>query len=160
MDMIQENWKEEKLYALSGFVFENGKFFPFDIINLKLNEKFIPKKETMISPYSVQWSEIFVQESFKLADNKGKIVIGSGGLGADGFIAFVSNEGKLLWSIFSESTNGFIEVIEKENLIFLESGSGYNYAISLDNPLDIKRLKNKSPFSQNGKRTDYKPYPM
>ena len=159
MNIIQENWKEKKIHYQSGFLFKNGKFLPFDIIDLKLNEQFIPKKEIMLSPYSVQWAEVFIQESLLLFDNKGKIFIGSGGLGADGFIALVSNEGKLVWSIFSESTNGFIEVVEKENLLFVESGSGYNYSIPIDNPLNIRRLENKSPFNNNGERTNYKPYP-
>lgn len=160
MNIIQENWTEKKLHYDSGFLFEDGRFLSFDIINLKLNEQFISKKEITLSPYSIQWVEVFVQESLVLANNEGKVFVGSGGLGADGFITLVSNEGKLIWSIFSESTNGFIEVVQKENLLFVESGSGYNYSIPIDNPLNIRRLENKAPFNNYGERTNYKPYPM
>jgi len=46
MNIIQENWKEKKIHYQSGFLFKNGKLLPFDIIDLKLNEQFIPKKES------------------------------------------------------------------------------------------------------------------
>jgi len=160
MKIIQENWKEKKLFYQNGFLFENGEFFSFDIVQLTLDEQFQPSNPIVVSPFSVQWEDFFIQESLVLANNKGKVVVGSGGLGADGFVAFVSNENKLIWSIFSESTNGFIQIEEQKNCILVESGSGYNYSIPLENPLLIKRLKNKSPFNSNGERTNYKPYPM
>lgn len=160
MNEIQENWEDKKLHYDDGVLFANGDFYHFDIINLKLNEQLIDKKVTKNSIDSLQLVDVFIQDKISLAKNMGQVFVGSGGLGADGFIVFSSNDNKLVWSIFSESTNGFIEVQQKEDILIVESGSGYNYSIPIENPLLIKRLKNKSPYNSYGERTNYKPYPM
>jgi len=160
MNIIQEKWKETKLFLSSGFVFENGDVFLFDIINLKLDEECIATKKRKIGKFSIHWGDVFIQEKLQIPNCDNKIIVGSGGLGSDGFIVLVSNKNELIWSIFSESTNGFINIKYQENTVLVESGSGYNYIIPLDEPLKLKRLKNRSPFNSNGERTTYPPYLM
>lgn len=160
MYKIQENWENKKLHYDSGILFADSEFYPYDIINLKLNEQLIDKNIPRNCIDSYEWADIFIQDKLVLFDNSGQVFVGSGGLGSDGFIVFATNDNKLVWSIFSESTNGFIEVKQKGDILLVESGSGYNYSIPIENPLLIKRLKNKSPYNSFGERTNYKPYPM
>ena len=161
MNDIQKNWHKGKVVMLNGITFSNHEIFLFDISDLKLNKQFHFKKKIIMDDYIIDWCDILVQEELSIPDTNQKIIIGSGGLGSDGVIALTSKEKGLIWSIFSDSTNGFINIKYIDiNTILVESGSGYNYNIPIDAPLKLKRLHNKSPIDSQGKRTTYPPYPM
>jgi len=144
-EIIQKKWQKTNIYALSGFTFKNSDFFQFDIIALNIHQKFISNKPLEMFPHHDNWREVFIQKSLTVEDEKGKVVVGSGSLGSDGFVALVSNNNELLWSIYSEHTGSFIGIEYKDNEIIVESSKGYCYLISLDNPLTLKQLANKIP---------------
>ena len=143
MVIIQKKWQQNKIYALSGFTFQDGKFFQFDIIALNVHQKYIPKKAEAMFPNHDNWREVSTQKKFTLENGKGKVVVGSVSLYTDGFVALVSNGNELLWSIYSEHTGGFIEIEYKDNKIIVKSMCGYRYLIPLDNPLEIRLLEDK-----------------
>jgi hypothetical protein len=143
MEIIQKKWQENKIYALSGLTFQNSEFFEFDIIVLNVNEKFLSNKPWKMFPRHDNWSEVFTKKSLTLENKKGKVVVGSGKFGTDGFVALLSNGNELLWSIYSEHTGAFIGIEYKDNEIVVKSSRGYCYLIFLDNPLELKQLENK-----------------
>ena len=160
--VIQRRWNEGKILLAEGVSFANGRVFLCNLMSLKMTKNPLVYQETdvvsYLTVYPKFWVETVIQEKLELPDQQGWIIFGSGALGVDGFIVYVSLENELRWSLFSDESNPFINLEYSDGTILAESASGYNFKIPLEDPLKIERLENLSPFHSNGVRSSYPPY--
>lgn len=78
------------------------------------------------------WSEIQINNKI-LIDNKYILLCGEGEMGSDGFIVKTDINNNILWFLYSTTSNPFINIERKENIIYFQSTSNFFVKFNLIN---------------------------
>lgn len=143
---LQSSWKERKLIGIDSIVFNNGNVLLIEInktaeskaINTygKLYELNIIKKtrlDILLEEDSDLWSEIQINGEINLRD-KSKLFFGEGEMGNDGFIVKIDFNRTILWSLYSTTSNPFINFEIIDEVIHVFSSHGFSICIDEDFP--------------------------
>jgi len=144
---IQEKWKEGFVLGYDCITFGNGKvvigehYRTENPNNGERKQYWSPLCDTSldkIEKYNEDiWTEIDVfHGAFEYRNQK--IVFGDGGMGNEGYIASITKNNELNWSIFFTFSNPIhkAEIIEKELICYGDTGT--KITISLDEITHIK----------------------
>lgn len=144
-NILQKKWMKNQLigldliYDCSGLI----RFIDIDFIkNSQLRHSY--QKEFFLS-YEGEttldnllqnddelWSEIQINNKI-LIDNKYTLLCGEGELGSDGFIVKTDINNNILWFLYSTKSNPFINIEQKENMVYFSSTSNLYIALDLIN---------------------------
>ncbi|EAM8245442.1 hypothetical protein CLL99_003417, partial [Salmonella enterica subsp. enterica serovar Thompson] len=65
--------------------------------------------------------------------------VGEGSYGSEGFVAYLDENKNLVWVLYSEESNPFINVSEYiPDIIIVESSSNIRLKININNPMDLE----------------------
>jgi hypothetical protein len=145
MSGIQKLWEQNYLPTKSGLYYQNGsaieivvRYYPQP--TLKKGAEF--DGDEFIKKYCED--EVTTVDSTKelvLLNNKGRIAIGEGSYGSEGFIAYVDDSGSLNWVFYFEESNPIIQAVEfVEGYLHVTSSAGVYMGIPIDDPYRIKLL--------------------
>lgn len=78
------------------------------------------------------WSEIQINNKI-LIDDKYTLLCGEGEMGSDGFIIKTDINNNILWFLYSTTSNPFINMEQKESLVYFRSTSNFYIVLDLIN---------------------------
>ncbi|MBG2877593.1 hypothetical protein I4902_18350 [Proteus alimentorum] len=78
------------------------------------------------------WSEIQINNKI-LIDDKYILLCGEGEMGSDGFIVKTDINNNILWFLYSTTSNPFINIEQKESMVYFRSTSNFDIALDLIN---------------------------
>ncbi|MBG6031164.1 hypothetical protein I5E97_08880 [Proteus hauseri] len=78
------------------------------------------------------WSKIQINNKI-LIDDKYTLLCGEGEMGSDGFIVKTDINNNILWFLYSTTSNPFISIERKENIIYFQSTLNFYIALDLSN---------------------------
>lgn len=78
------------------------------------------------------WSEIQINNKI-LIDDKYTLLCGEGEMGSDGFIVKTDINNNILWFLYSTTSNPFISIERKENIVYFQSTLNFYIALDLSN---------------------------
>ncbi|MHA8111788.1 hypothetical protein ACX122_01425 [Kosakonia cowanii] len=141
MKNIIQLWEDGLLPIKNAIYFSNGKSFlceirPYPTPYIEKNGEF-----DFSAFYEEDKDEVTDIDKFreiKLANNC-YCCIGEGSYGSEGFIAYLDENKKLVWVLYSEESNPFINVYEyMPGIIIVESSSNIRLRININNPVDLE----------------------
>ncbi|MNW23475.1 hypothetical protein D3C74_01780 [compost metagenome] len=146
MHKLQEQWLQRKLIGLDTIIYESGKVINIDIDYIP-NDQFIYsfKREYRLN-YGEQstlaaladsyddddiWSEVQINDT--LSVNKETVVLcGEGEMGNEGFIVIADSNNKVKWALFSTTSNPFVNIIRRDDLIYIQSTANFYVVLNTD----------------------------
>lgn len=142
--LIVNLWENETLPVKDAVYFSNGEAFSLKITsyplpNIQRNGWF-----DLHDFYEANKEEITEIDVFKVIQlsNGYYCCIGEGSYGSEGFIAYLDSNKSLVWVIYSESSNPFINVDEDDSgNIFVESSARVKLKININNPINLELIK-------------------
>ncbi|WP_368570615.1 hypothetical protein [Acinetobacter baumannii] len=78
------------------------------------------------------WSKIQINNKI-LIDDKYTLLCGEGEMGSDGFIVKTDINNNILWFLYSTTSNPFISIERKENIVYFQSTLNFYIALDLSN---------------------------
>jgi len=141
MKNIIQLWEDGLLPIKDAIYFSNGKSFlckivPYPTPCIEKNGDF-----DFSAFYEENKDEVTDIDKFrevKLANNC-YCCIGEGSYGSEGFIAYLDGNKKLVWVLYSEESNPFINVSEyMADIVIVESSSNIRLRININNPVDLE----------------------
>lgn len=78
------------------------------------------------------WSEIQINNKI-LIDDKYILLCGEGEMGSDGFIVKTDINNNILWFLYSTTSNPFVSIERKENIVYFQSTSNFRIKFNLIN---------------------------
>jgi len=138
--LIVDLWEKDMLPIKDAIYFSDGRSFSCKITScptqkIELGDKFD------VNEFINNIDEITNIDGIKeiKLSNSGYCSVGDGSYGSEGFIACLGKGRNLIWVLYSEKSNPFINVREDPvNTIVAESSSGFRLKINLNNPLELK----------------------
>ncbi|HEK2897821.1 TPA: hypothetical protein ACKRMM_005991 [Pseudomonas aeruginosa] len=142
---IQNKWINNKLIGLD-LVYESSGLIRFIDIDFIDNPQLIHsyQKEYFLS-YKGEttfdnlrqsdddlWSEIQINNKI-LIDGKYILLCGEGEMGSDGFIVKTDINNNILWFLYSTTSNPFIGIERKRNIVYFQSTSNFRIKFNLIN---------------------------
>ncbi|NBM54635.1 hypothetical protein GWI68_07480 [Proteus sp. G2669] len=142
---IQKKWINNQLIGLDLVYEPSGliRFIDIDFIdNPQLihsyqKEYFLSYKgettvDNLLQSDDDLWSEIQINNKI-LIDNKYILLCGEGEIGSDGFIVKTDINNNILWFLYSTTSNPFISIERKENIVYFQSTSNFFVKFNLIN---------------------------
>ncbi|UDN35194.1 hypothetical protein LW139_15725 [Proteus vulgaris] len=142
---IQKKWINNQLIGLDLVYEPSGliRFIDIDFIdNPQLihsyqKEYFLSYKgettvDNLLQSDDDLWSEIQINNKI-LIDNKYILLCGEGEMGSDGFIVKTDINNNILWFLYSTTSNPFISIERKENIVYFQSTSNFFVKFNLIN---------------------------
>lgn len=142
---IQKKWINNQLIGLDLVYEPSGliRFIDIDFIdNPQLihsyqKEYFLSYKgettvDNLLQSDDDLWSEIQINNKI-LIDNKYILLCGEGEMGSDGFIVKTDINNNILWFLYSTTSNPFINIERKENIVYFQSTSNFFVKLNLIN---------------------------
>ncbi|WP_109409662.1 MULTISPECIES: hypothetical protein [Proteus] len=142
---IQKKWINNQLIGLDLVYEPSGliRFIDIDFIdNPQLihsyqKEYFLSYKgettvDNLLQSDDDLWSEIQINNKI-LIDNKYILLCGEGEMGSDGFIVKTDINNNILWFLYSTTSNPFINIERKENIVYFQSTSNFFVKFNLIN---------------------------
>ncbi|MCC7685218.1 hypothetical protein [Serratia marcescens] len=151
---MQSKWESNQLVGLDVIINDVGVVREIDI-EFEMNYKFkgtfnkeykisLGNETTLnalIEQYDEVWSEIQVNNKVQLPDGD-FLLCGEGEMGNEGFIARTDGTNRLKWSMYSTTSNPFVNVIEAGKCVYFQSTLGfYIYFDITNNNISIKNEK-------------------
>jgi len=140
MSKIIELWNKEELPIKNGVYFSDGKSISLSIIAYPsiLIEK---GKEFDLDDFLVknpdEVTSIDIMKRFNLSEEY-QCILGEGSYGSEGFVAYLTSKDDLLWVMYFEKSNPFVNLIKLPNLnIEVESSANYKIIINVNDPSNI-----------------------
>ncbi len=143
MKNIVQLWEEELLPIKDAIYFSNGKSFlckitSYPIPCIEKNGEF-----DFCNFYEENKDELTNIDKFKEIRliNNGYCCIGEGSYGSEGFIAYLDRNKKLIWVLYSEESNPFVNISEyTPDIIIAESSSNIRLKIDINNPIKLELM--------------------
>lgn len=143
--VIVDLWKNETLPVKDAVYFSSGESFSLKITsyplpNIQRNGWF-----DLHYFYENNKEEVTDIDVFKVVElsNGNYCCVGEGSYGSEGFIAYLDSNKDLVWVIYSESSNPFINAIEDySGNIVVESSAKIKLKININDPVSLE-LVNK-----------------
>lgn len=137
MNILQTKWLEHKIMGLD-VILNHDQVQMLDILsveNLQLRHQFHREYrlvnggkltlKQVISQHHDMWSNFQINDQLEL--DHCLIICGEGEMGNEGFIAKTDKNNALEWMLFSTSSNPFVSIYTKNDLVYLKST--YNFYI-------------------------------
>lgn len=147
MHKIQEQWLQHKLLGLDTLIYESGK-----VINVEIdcipNDQFIYSfrreyrlnygEETTLAAISNSYDEDDIWSAIQVNDtlwvNEETVVLcGEGEMGNEGFIVKTNSSNRVKWAIFSTTSNPFVNMIRKDDLLYIQSTANFYVVLNIGN---------------------------
>ncbi|CTW30168.1 hypothetical protein [Escherichia coli] len=141
MKNIIQLWEDDLLPIKDAIYFSNGKSFlckikPYPTPCIEKNGEF--DFSSFYEKNKDEVTDIDKFREFKLANNC-YCCIGEGSYGSEGFIAYLDEDKNLVWVLYSEESNPFINITEyTSDIIIVESSSNIRLRININNPVDLE----------------------
>ncbi|QPB80507.1 hypothetical protein EHE21_14450 [Proteus sp. GOKU] len=142
---IQNKWINNKLIGLDLVCEPSGliRFIDIDFIdNPQLihsyqKEYFLLYKgkttfDDLLQSNDDLWSEIQINNKI-LIDDKYILFCGEGEMGSDGFIVKTDINNNILWFLYSTTSNPFVSIERKGNIVYFQSTLNFHIALDLIN---------------------------
>ncbi len=141
MKNIIQLWEDNLLPIKDAIYFSNGRSFlckimDYPTLHIERNGEF-----DFSAFYEKNKDEVPDIDKFreiKLANNC-YFCVGEGSYGSEGFVAYLDENKNLVWVLYSEESNPFINVSEYiPDIIIVESSSNIRLKININNPMDLE----------------------
>ncbi|EII6507552.1 hypothetical protein LHT27_004519 [Salmonella enterica subsp. enterica serovar Kentucky] len=141
MKNIIQLWEDNLLPIKDAIYFSNGRSFlckimDYPTLHIERNGEF-----DFSAFYEKNKDEVTDIDKFreiKLANNR-YCCVGEGSYGSEGFVAYLDENKNLVWVLYSEESNPFINVSEYiPDIIIVESSSNIRLKININNPMDLE----------------------
>ncbi|EHB4884966.1 hypothetical protein JXF96_004076 [Salmonella enterica subsp. enterica serovar Heidelberg] len=141
MKNIIQLWEDNLLPIKDAIYFSNGRSFlckimDYPTLHIERNGEF-----DFSAFYEKNKDEVTDIDKFrviKLANNC-YCCVGEGSYGSEGFVAYLDENKNLVWVLYSEESNPFINVSEYiPDIIIVESSSNIRLKININNPMDLE----------------------
>lgn len=145
INLLQNKWINNQLigldliYATSGLIRFIDIFFieNSQLIHSYQKEYFLSYNgettvDNLLQSDDDLWSEIQINNKI-LIDDKYTLLCGEGEMGSDGFIVKTDINNNILWFLYSTTSNPFISIERKENIIYFQSTLNFYIALDLSN---------------------------
>ncbi|MEX3026424.1 MULTISPECIES: hypothetical protein [Proteus] len=142
---LQNKWINNQLIGLDLVCDQSGliRFIDIDFIdNSQLihsyqKEYFLSYKgettvDNLLQSDDDLWSEIQINNKI-LIDDKYILLCGEGEMGSDGFIVKTDINNNILWFLYSTTSNPFVSIKRKENIVYFQSTSNFHITLDLIN---------------------------
>jgi len=139
--LIVDLWEKDMLPIKDAIYFSDGRSFSCKITSCPTQKIELGDEFDVNEFYKNNIDEVTNIDEIKeiKLSNSGYCSVGDGSYGSEGFIACLGKERNLIWVLYSEESNPFINVREDPvNTIIAESSSGFRLKINLNNPLELK----------------------
>ncbi|ANO87882.1 hypothetical protein KV337_004988 [Escherichia coli] len=141
MKNIIQLWEDGLLPIKDAIYFSNGESFLCKITSyptpcIEKNGEF--DFSAFYEKNKDEVTDIDKSREVKLANNC-YCCIGEGSYGSEGFIAYLDENKNLVWVLYSEESNPFINITEyTSDIIIVESSSNIRLRININNPVDLE----------------------
>ncbi len=141
MKNIIQLWEDNLLPIKDAIYFSNGRSFlckimDYPTLHIERNGEF-----DFSAFYEKNKDEVTDIDKFreiKLANNC-YCCVGECSYGSEGFVAYLDENKNLVWVLYSEESNPFINVSEYiPDIIIVESSSNIRLKININNPMDLE----------------------
>ncbi|ECX5102165.1 hypothetical protein F6H62_21880 [Salmonella enterica] len=141
MKNIIQLWEDNLLPIKDAIYFSNGRSFlckimDYPTLHIERNGEF-----DFSAFYEKNKDEVTDIDKFreiKLVNNC-YCCVGEGSYGSEGFVAYLDENKNLVWVLYSEESNPFINVSEYiPDIIIVESSSNIRLKININNPMDLE----------------------
>ncbi len=141
MKNIIQLWEDNLLPIKDAIYFSNGRSFlckimDYPTLHIERNGEF-----DFSAFYEKNKDEVTDIDKFreiKLANNC-YCCVGEVSYGSEGFVAYLDENKNLVWVLYSEESNPFINVSEYiPDIIIVESSSNIRLKININNPMDLE----------------------
>jgi len=139
--IITKLWEQELLPIKDAIYFSTGescscKIATYPSPSIEIGEKFSLEDFHATHKNDVCHIDIFKEIPL---NNGGYCCVGEGSYGSEGFIAYLDKDKNLIWVIYSESSNPFIDVTQaNDKTISARSTTNVKITIDLENPQTLK----------------------
>lgn len=144
-NILKNKWINNQLigldliYATSGLIrfIDIGFIENYQLIHSYQKEYFLSYNgettvDNLLQSDDDLWSEIQINNKI-LIDDKYTLLCGEGEMGSDGFIVKTDINNNILWFLYSTTSNPFISIERKENIIYFQSTLNFYIALDLSN---------------------------
>ncbi|WP_322047531.1 hypothetical protein [Paraburkholderia sp. J67] len=138
--IISDLWENETLPVKSGVYFSDGRSIEIRLESFPAPTIEIGCEFNFTEFYSRNKDELTSIDCLKILQlsSGGVCCVGEGGYGSEGFISRLDEDGNLVWVIYSEKSNPFIDIFEiDDGYVVAKSSARYALKIALDNPIKI-----------------------
>ncbi|MCI0913458.1 hypothetical protein JNA92_14735 [Pseudomonas putida] len=145
-NIIMKLWEQELLPIKDAIYFSSGeacscKIATYPSPSIKIGEKF--SLEDFHATHKCDVCHIDILKEIPLT-NGGYCCVGEGSYGPEGFIAYLDKEKELIWVIYSESSNPFIDVTQvNDKTISTRSTTDIKITIDLENPQTLDFIQQR-----------------
>ncbi|AWK06982.1 hypothetical protein HYN56_23220 [Flavobacterium crocinum] len=157
-DYIQSKWREGLLPLIDGISFANGDIIIANTYRLIDTENNTSKRYwSPLCDTTIESVEKYEGNAWVCVDifngeinyGNGKIVFGDGGMGSDGFVAHIDENGDLIWGIFFTFSNPIISAKIIEDKLICMSDAKIEVIIQLNDITKISIIEH--PFDHEEK---------
>lgn len=140
MKSIVDLWNEHLLPIKNAVYFADGTAFSIDI-TLYPEPRFEKGDDFCFSDFfknnedEITDVDLFKKKSLS---NKGWLCFGEGSYGSEGFIACLNSDDKLIWVLYSENSNPFVDMKEVEGVVYVKSSLNICLRIKINDPREIE----------------------
>jgi hypothetical protein len=137
-------WEENLLPIKDGVYFSNGKsiskkIYSYPAPRIENGQEFDLNKFLQDNTDETTSIDGLKEISLK---NKGYCLVGEGSHGSEGFIAHLDKNHELIWVIYSEESNPFINIMEEqENIVTVESSANFKIKIDVNDPVNLEIIQ-------------------
>ncbi|EJI3495537.1 hypothetical protein NEU90_002889 [Salmonella enterica] len=141
MKNIIQLWEDNLLPIKDAIYFSNGRSFlckimDYPTLHIERNGEF--DFSAFFEKNKDEVTDIDKFREIKLANNC-YCCVGEGSYGSEGFVAYLDENKNLVWVLYSEESNPFINVSEYiPDIIIVESSSNIRLKININNPMDLE----------------------
>lgn len=143
-NIVIELWKNETLPVKDAIYFSNGAAFLLEITSYPIPTLQKGNSFDLNELYKNNENEITHIDIFKeiKLSNGFFCCVGEASYGTEGFIACLDTNKNLIWVIYSETSNPFINIIEyRTGNILVESSANFKLRIDVIDPMNIELVK-------------------
>lgn len=144
--LIQQKWRESYVLGYDCIAFGDGRvvfanaYSSYNPNNGETKVYWTPLCDTTVESilrYNDDiWTEVDIfRDPFEFGGQK--IVFGDGGMGNEGYVASVTADNQLNWSLFFTNSNPIIGAHIEDRTIIAKGETGFIAHINIDNPADI-----------------------
>ncbi|MGW1681201.1 hypothetical protein [Saccharopolyspora sp. NPDC002376] len=136
MNTISDLWGAEQLPIRDGLYMVAGESYVLRVDaevpeGFQVLEEFDLGEWLRANPDELTW--VYVTHTIKI--DSGYLCCGEGSYGSEGFFARLDTSERLVWAVYLEESNPFVEISIDDNRAIFKSSSGITVTVDLEDPI-------------------------
>jgi hypothetical protein len=134
LNNIIELWQNEKLPIKDGLYFADGRSFLLDTMASSYNLKSMVRLsqfdlDAFLRADPECLTSIMVTKKVLLGQQEGYLCCGEGAHGSEGFFARLDQTEKLIWVVYFQESNPFVDIKTSDDHVIFETNIGIGFEI-------------------------------